>query len=63
MDIEHSDIGFNKHQAIPAFQPVLLIQLKKVILNFKWTTVHKEDEMIGNSIHKENGGEWFFQKQ
>ena len=27
MDIQHSDIGCNKHQAIPAFQPVPLTQL------------------------------------
>ena len=27
MDIQHSDIGCNKHQAIPAFQPVHLTQL------------------------------------
>ena len=60
MDIQHSDIG-NKHQAIPAFQPV---NKKKILnYNFRWTTVHKEDEMMANNIHKEDGGEWLFQKQ
>ena len=29
MDIQHSDIGCNKHQAIPAFQPVHPTQLYK----------------------------------
>ena len=29
MDIQHSDIGCNKHQAIPAFQPVHLTQIYK----------------------------------
>ena len=27
MDIQHSDIGCNKHQTIPAFQPVHPTQL------------------------------------
>ena len=29
MDTQHSDIGCNKHQAIPAFQPVHPTQLYK----------------------------------
>ena len=29
MDIQHSDIGCNKHQTIPAFQPVHPTQLYK----------------------------------
>ena len=58
MDIEHSDIGCNKHQAIPAFQPVPQTQLLKKILNynFRWTTVCKKDEMMANNICKEDGG-------
>ena len=63
MDIQHSDIGCNKHQAIPAFQsvpPTLTLKNKKKILNynFRWTTVCKEDEMMGNSFCKEDGGEY-----
>ena len=64
MDIQHSDIGCNKHRAIPAFQPVHLTQLYKQKMknilknyNFRWTTVHEEDEIMDNSIRKEEGGE------
>ena len=65
MDIQHSNIGCNKHQAISACQPVPPTQLKKKILNYncRWTTVCKEDEMMGNSIHEKDGGEWLFRKQ
>ena len=58
MDIQHSDIGCNKHQTIPAFQPVHPTQLyKQKNYNFIWTTVHEEDEIMDNSIHQEDGGE------
>ena len=35
MDIQHSDIGCNKHQAIPAFQPVHPTQLYKQKIAYK----------------------------
>ena len=48
MDIQHSDIGCNKHQAIPAFQPVHLTQLSiKNILYYK-TIISDGQQFITN---------------
>ena len=53
MDIQHSDIGCNKHQTIPAFQPVHGQQFMKKMR--QWTTVFvkKMVESYNVALYKE----------
>ena len=46
MDIQHSDIGCNKHQAIPAFQPVHLTQLYKKKNKISYKTIISDGQQF-----------------